>query len=104
MEWYVKASNQGNTDALNDLGYFYSSGHGCVKNLTKAAELFERSADAGYCYAMACCSICYEDGTGVVQNANTAMQWRNKASAQGLLVKDISVVNAHQQWEMYREE
>jgi len=104
MEWYVKASNQGNTDALNDLGYFYSSGHGCVKNLTKAAELFERSADAGYSYAMACCSICYEDGTGVVQNANTAMQWRNKASAQGLLVKELTVVNGHQQWEMYREE
>ena len=87
MEWYVKAGNQGNSDALYDLAYFYDSGHGCEKNLAKAAELFERSADGGFCYAMACCAFCYEDGAGVVQNANTAMQWRNKASVQGLVVE-----------------
>ncbi len=45
--WYTKASEGGNGEACNNLGYLYETGTGCKKSLSKALALYKRSAELG---------------------------------------------------------
>ena len=83
VAWFTKASEQGNSCAMNNLGYLYQHGHGCDQNHTKAVELFAKSANLGYSVAMCSLANCYEEGRGVTKNANQARAWLTKALAQG---------------------
>ena len=65
------------------LGYCYGNGHGCDQNVTKAVELYEKSATLGNCRAMVNVGYCYEEGTGVTKDVNQAREWYTKAAAQG---------------------
>jgi TPR repeat protein len=45
--WYTKACNQNHSNACNNLAHLFEKGQGCVLNLTKALELYKKSADLG---------------------------------------------------------
>ena len=76
-----KSVEQGNSVAMNSLGYCYNEGKGCDQNLTKAFEQYEKSAKLGYSAAMYRVGICYENGEGVKRNSNKALEWYTKAVA-----------------------
>jgi len=46
-QWYQKAANAGNTDAMYNLGLLYRDGQGVAQDYDKACEWFQKAADAG---------------------------------------------------------
>ena len=71
---------------MNMLGQCYNTagnGKGCDQNLTKAVELYEKSAQLGNSDAMYNLGECYETGDGVTKDFNKARKWYTKAAAQG---------------------
>lgn len=89
MEWYLKASDQGNTDAMNSIGALYEYGHGVEQNYIKASEWYIKAADLGNAAAMTSVGRLYERGHGITQSYTRAMDWYLKASEQG----DASAMN-----------
>jgi len=50
--WFVKAAEQGDTDAQYELGLMYEKGRGVPKDYAKAAEWFSKAAAQGNTEAM----------------------------------------------------
>jgi uncharacterized protein len=46
-EWYQKAADAGNTDAMYILGVLYEYGYGVAQDYDKAREWYQKAADAG---------------------------------------------------------
>ena len=44
---FYETALQGNSAAMNGLGFFYASGYGCIKNLKLSFEWSEKSALLG---------------------------------------------------------
>ena len=57
-------------------GYFYAEGIACELNEGAAFEWFLRSAKQGYEEAIYVIALCYETGTFVDENPETAARWR----------------------------
>jgi TPR repeat protein len=51
-EWYEKAADKDNTEAMRDLGFLYVNGFGLAQDYTKAREWYEKAADKGNTSAM----------------------------------------------------
>ena len=47
MEWYEKASELGETDAMLSLGRMYECGEGVKKDLQKAAQWYRKAQEKG---------------------------------------------------------
>ena len=62
--WLRKAADQGNPDALNDLGYMYANGKGMPKDPKKGFELYLQAAEKGNVIGTAQCGPGYYDGDG----------------------------------------
>ena len=52
LEWFHKAADAGNTDAMINLGRLYEHGLGVAQDYGKALEWFRKAADAGNTDAM----------------------------------------------------
>ena len=83
VEWYLKASNQGNVDAMNNLGFMYEKGEGVEQNWQKAADMYQKAADKGDAWAQHNIGLCYYQGTGVTKNNKEAAKWFQKSAEQG---------------------
>ena len=46
-EWYEKAADKGDADAMADLGVLYANGQGVAQDYAKAREWYEKAADKG---------------------------------------------------------
>jgi len=46
-EWYQKAADAGNGDAMFNLGWLYEKGRGVTRDPTKARDWYQKAADAG---------------------------------------------------------
>lgn len=75
-----KLANQGNIQAMYDLGRLYERGRGTNVNLAKASKWYQTAADAGNSSAQARLGILYFEGRGVKQNYNKALKLLNSAS------------------------
>ena len=47
VEWYTKAAEKGNSDAMYQLGHIFEMGEGVEQNLAKAVEWYTKAQDAG---------------------------------------------------------
>ena len=83
MEWYEKAADAGNADAMNMIGQYYYYGLGVEQDYAKAMECFEKAADAGNTTAMSNIGDLYNAGYGVEQDYVKAMEWHEKAADAG---------------------
>ena len=54
VEWYTKAAEKGNSDAMYNLGLCFHHGRGVEKNLARALEWYTKSRDAGDADAQDC--------------------------------------------------
>ena len=46
-EWYEKAADKGDANAMNHLGLLYAKGQGMAQDYARAREWFEKAADKG---------------------------------------------------------
>jgi hypothetical protein len=83
FDYYKSSAEQGNTNAMNTLGFFYIMGRGCEKDAAKAFEWYQKSAQLGCSSAMFNMGNRYIDGLGVASNRGQAKEWWRKAAALG---------------------
>ena len=112
MEYYLKAADMGNGEAMCQIGLLYNLGKGVAKNidtanqwylkageagdsdgyyclaencrsLSQAIEYYRKAADMGNAKAMIEIGMSYEYGRGVTKNVDTANQWYLKAGEAG---------------------
>lgn len=79
MEWYEKAVEHGNTNAMNSIGVLYASGAGVEQDSAKALEWFEKAAELKNDGAMYNLGVMYANGYGVEQDYTKAIEWYEKA-------------------------
>jgi len=81
---FTLASGKGNLKALGNLGVLYITGRGVpAANPKKAAELFEKGADAGDSACMFNFAQCLDEGIGTAKNGLKAQAWYRKAAEAG---------------------
>ena len=61
----------------------YKLYHFFEKNLTKAVELYTKSAEKGNSAAMNNLGYCFEHGIGVEKNLTKAVEWYTKSAEKG---------------------
>lgn len=84
INWYRKAAEAGNVDAMNDLGYqmmdlYYWDN----EKQTEAMQWFQRAAEQGNVDAMVYLGYYYEKGKGVKKSMDKAFEWLLKAAEAG---------------------
>ena len=82
-QWYKKAANLGNAEALNNLGVMYNNGEGVKKNYIIAFKFFEKAANLGCATAMLNLFNMYFGGYGVEKNHTKGKYWLEKAANLG---------------------
>jgi len=95
---FRKAADKGNCWAQISLGDCYMDGAGVSKNEEEAVKWYHKAADIWFCggarvwlcgrnpsseIAQIRLGDCYMNGTGIGQNAETAIKWYRKAADQG---------------------
>ena len=83
-------AGRGHVESMNALGICYFVGD-CVKDQTRAFELFERAATKGDTAAMVNVGTCFERGEGVAQDTAKAFQWYSRAAENGDAVAENSL-------------
>lgn len=78
-EWFLRGAENGVAAAQYMTGYFYAEGIACDISEQAAFEWFRRAAEAGYADAVELIIRCYETGTYVERNPETARRWRHFA-------------------------
>lgn len=83
LVWYRRAANDGDCDAMTELGRCYYHGIGTRQDFKKAAQWYRKAADLGNSDAQYALGVAYEHGEGVEKNPRTAMAWYKQAAQQG---------------------
>jgi hypothetical protein len=83
VKLYLKAAEQGNATAQNNLGYAYSNGHGVAEDKVEAVKWYRKAAEQGYPQAQFNLGIMYYDGKGVAEDKIETIKWHRKAADQG---------------------
>jgi TPR repeat protein len=82
-EWYEKAADKGNVDAMVSLGVLYANGQGVAQDFAKAREWYQKAVDKGSADAMYKLGNLYDDGHGVAQDFAKARELYEKAADKG---------------------
>lgn len=83
VESIRKAAEEGDPDAMYQLGELYHAGRGVLQNYFEAARLFRQAADAEHTRAMHSLGSMYAVGNGVPKDPEQALAWLRKAAALG---------------------
>lgn len=83
FDWYLKAAEQGHTEAEEELGRCYAEGIGTEQDYSKAAMWYQKSADHGNENVDYELARMYEKGLGVDQNYKKAAALYKKAVESG---------------------
>ena len=81
MNWFLRASLQGNAFAQARLGAMYRDGLGGAQNYAEAAKWYRKSAEQGNSTAQLALGILYKEGKGVPQDDEEALKWLKSAAA-----------------------
>ena len=82
--WYRKAADQGNSEAMFRLARIISRGApGVEKNPEFAAKLYDAAARQGHVEAQNWLGYSYEHGLGIQQSDASAVEWYTKAANAG---------------------
>src|SRR6516225_1417378 len=78
-----RATNEGNAEAMFNLGLLYDNGQGVTQDYVRAREWYEKAADEGNAEAMFNLGLLYANGQGVTQDYVRAREWYEKAAEKG---------------------
>ncbi|MDP3464740.1 MAG: tetratricopeptide repeat protein [Sulfuricurvum sp.] len=80
---WLKAAEQGDARAQNNLGLMYKYGDGALQDYAKAMSWCRKSAKQGYAEAQSDLAMMYENGDGVAKNLVIAHALLRLAAASG---------------------
>lgn len=80
IEWYKKAADNDEIDAILAIAEIYSEGQIILQDLEIAIHYYKMAAEKGNSTALYKLGELYENGTGVEQNINKAIYWYRKAA------------------------
>lgn len=83
FEWFSKAADQGNTDALFELGQLHAQGLGTKQDFESAAQCYLQAASSGHAKAAFNLGFLHAHGQGVEQDLVKAYQWYRVSELQG---------------------
>lgn len=83
LKLLTQAADQGNTYAMDQLGYMYLNGEGVTQNLTTSFSWFKKAADGGRAMDKHIVGIMYIAGIGVTKDEETGKNWIRQAAADG---------------------
>ena len=78
-----RATNEGNAEAMFNLGLLYANGQGVTQDYVRAREWYEKAAEKGFPSAMGNLGVLYHNGQGVAQDYARAREWYEKAAEKG---------------------
>jgi len=78
-----RATNEGNAEAMFNLGLLYANGQGVTQDYVRAREWYEKAAEKGFPRAMGNLGVLYHNDQGVAQDYAKAREWYEKAAANG---------------------
>ena len=81
IDWYNKAIEMNNSNAMNNLADLYLNGKDLVQNTHQAELLYIQAAEAGNATAMRNLGFLYFKGAEVKQDMGKAYFWFNLATA-----------------------
>lgn len=87
IEFYQKEVDNGDPEALFNIGICYSKGQGVEQNFSKATECYHKSAGQGNCYALYDLGFCYDKGQGVEQNYAKDLEFFKKNQLNSEIMK-----------------
>lgn len=91
-----KLANQGNIQAMYDLGKLYERGRGTNVNLSSATKWYQSAADAGNTSAQARLGILYFEGRGVKQNYKIALTLLSSAAKYNQPTAQFQLANMYE--------
>ncbi len=74
---------RGNERAITAMGLMYQNGKGVAKDLSVAAQYYQRAADMGYAAAQNNLAVLFEYGHGVTKNPEHAVELYTMAADKG---------------------
>ena len=77
------AAENGEPQAMHNLGVFYFRGEGGAQDLASAAQWFRKAAATGVVESQYNLGLMYQTGSGVTQDYAQARQWFSQAAAKG---------------------
>jgi TPR repeat protein len=93
---YKKAADQGNLDALTNLGRLYRIGRGVERSYLEAANCFQRAADQGNAIAQSSLARLYREGWGVPQSDLEAVRLYRLAAEQGNAIAQFNLGDCYE--------
>lgn len=87
---------KGNVKAMYDVGKLYERGRGVDKSMTKAAEWFQKAADANHAAAQARLGIMYFEGRGVKKSHTKALQLLTNAANKDIASAQFQLGNMYE--------
>ena len=75
MEYYLKAAEKGNDNALFNIGLLYDNGERVEQDYSKAMEYYLKAAEKGNVDAFYNIGYLYENGYGVEQDHLKAIEY-----------------------------
>jgi TPR repeat protein len=82
-EWYMKAADQGNLKAMNNLGILFLEGQGTKKDPVEAYRWFCKASDLGDSHSSYLRGLLLCEGRGVKPDPSQGLAWIEKASSMG---------------------
>ena len=86
VELYETAIENGDVNAMNDLGAFYYDGHGCKRDYSKAFSYYEMAANHGHRLAQENLGYCYYYGRDVEKDYEKAYHYFALGALSGMPV------------------
>lgn len=94
LDYYRKAADLGDTNAMDEIGHFYRDGIGVIQDYQEAMRWYRKAADLGNHYAMDDVGAFFHTGRGVPQDYQEAIKWYRKAIDAGnkYAMRDIGLL------------
>ena len=78
-EWYLRAADQGNLKAMNNLGILFLEGKGTTKDESQALNWFKKAAEGGDSHSMFLYGRMLLESNGSSKNESVGMKWIKSA-------------------------
>jgi len=79
FDYFQRAQESGNVNAMVEVGKCYKSGQGVKKSVQKAISLFQKAMEMGNANGTSALASCYFKGCGFVADRNKAVKLYQKA-------------------------
>lgn len=81
--YFLKAANEGDPFAQNEVAYLYAAGKGTSQNFNKAFVYYQKAANQNLASAQFNLGLFYLHGLGTAENKTQGLEWIKKSAAHG---------------------